>query len=237
MVSAPQHSQHLQQAQDAGANVEDVFQCLSFQFLGRDLARDLRPVTRSAVAPSLFGKVGVLGRKLMPFGAMGRAAKSTPLWKGFAGQNVRHTHASIGALSNRVGLDAGLLHDVQKTMPDAFHINKDGISPVALLLFFRRPSAVFGAVTKIVVNAIDGVKRAWLRPHIGGKLSKRIPLWANADAAPAIGGPLLEVGVVAPVPHGRPSVVKRMGDFKWHLASPTVMREHNMALCLDQGEN
>ena len=236
MVSAPQHGQHLQNSQNAGANVEDVFQGLSFQLLGCDLARDLRPVASPAAPPSLFGYVSVFWRELMALDAVGDIGKFVPNRKPNASQNVRHAHASIGALSNSFGLDAGFFHDVQKTSPDALHINKDGIAPVALLLFLRRPPAVVGAIAQIVVNSIKGMQWTWFRTHVAGESFERRPLGANADTAPAIRIPLPEIGVVAPIPHRRPSAVKRVGYFEWQrLVSYMTCRQCSTALCHEQG--
>ena len=236
MVSAPQHGQHLQNSQNAGANVEDVFQGLSFQFLGRDLARDLRPVASPAAPPALFGYVSVFWRKLMAFDAMGHATKPAASTQAFANQNIRHAHSSIYATNNCFGLDAGFLRYLNKPVTDAFNLNKDSAALVALLFFLGRPSAVVGGVTLVIVNSIKGMQRAWLGTHIAGEFFERRPLGANADTAPAIRIPLPEIGVVAPVPHRRPSVVKRVGYFEWQrLVSYMTCRQCSTALCHEQG--
>ena len=209
---------------------------LSFQFLGCDLARDRRPVTRPATPPSLFGYGSVLRGKLMALNAVRGVGKFVPPWKRYPGHNVSQRHSGLRAFRNGFALDAGFLCYLNKPMTDAFNLHKDSAALIALLLFLRRPSAVFGAVTEIVVNAIKGIQRAWLGPHVCGKLSKRIPLGANADTAPAIRIPLPEIGVVAPVPHRRPSGVKRVGYFEWQgLVSYMTRRQCSMALCHEQG--
>lgn len=86
--------------------------------------------------------------------------------------------------------------------PDSLRVNTSGFCPVGsdhcfavalndnitsrvrVLLYVSRPPTVSRLIVAIVVDAVDGMKRAWLRPHVGKKVLKRLkPSLAYANAS------------------------------------------------------
>ena len=216
MVSAPQHSQHLQQAQDAGANVEDVFQGLSFQFLGGPMLCNPCSLAGLATALSARGDKSVFRGELVTVNAVRHvlsvqsSGKAAPSGQRNTRENVGHAHARFDALKDGVSLASGMFRYVDQAMSLAINLNESRPALVSLLLRARGPFAVAGAVAKVVVNPVQGMRLRRLGPHVFDKLVERAPFGANRDPASAVVVIMDKVRVVAAGTHGAPSDVKRV---------------------------
>ena len=235
MVSAPRNGQHLQQAQDAGANVEDVFHDLSSHFLG-SVSRNSYPLTRAATTLPVSDKKRVFRGELVTVDAVRHglaicARKAPSFWQRYASKNVRKAHSLPGALYNGFGLAPSMIRYLNQAMTNAFDFNESRHAAVSLLFFARSPSTVLGAVPLIIVNAVNRVKLGWLRTHILHKTGERGPFRANCDSAPSIVAPTFKIGVVTSGAHTRPSCIKGVsGLFRQGIASCGSSVECNTAL-------
>jgi len=75
------------------------------------------------------------------------------------------------------------------------------------LLSLRRPSAVFGAVRAVVVDAVKGIPRAGALPHVRQELLKSTPKWVNIDAPSTVPRITRAVRVGAACPHCAPGTI------------------------------
>src|SRR6188474_1581748 len=69
------------------------------------------------------------------------------------------------------------------------------------------PSAVPGLVVAVAVNAVEGVRRRWSRPHVGEEVDEQRPSLAHLDSAPAVVSVGVESLVAAPRFHYAPDAV------------------------------
>jgi hypothetical protein len=97
----------------------------------------------------------------------------------------------------------------------------DVCSTIAVLLFGRCPTAISRFVVTVVVDAIERVKRTstfarslWTFAHVCKEILKRLPTFANDDAAHPVIRPTQVIGVRTSADHRRPcSVFSRF--FSW----------------------
>lgn len=123
----------------------------------------------------------------------------------------------------------------------------DVISRVPHLFFAGGPSAIFRGVRPIVIDPVDGVLPSGFRPHVGEKVFKTVPSFADSDPPSS---PLREIPagrVEAPLTYPGPGFVLRSptepvrgSGFPCPLplktpaalrdASPQVVRIHNLRI-------
>lgn len=84
---------------------------------------------------------------------------------------------------------------------------KDGCSPVASLLSWSCPSAIFREIALRAIYSVNGVRRGWSRTHIRVEVLKRLPSSAYCDAVLPIAMERLAVLVVAAFLHFLPRTV------------------------------
>ena len=93
---------------------------------------------------------------------------------------------------------------------DLLHSYVPTATSVSVLFDVRRPSAIRGRVSAVVVDSIKGMIRRRFWTHIGEEVIERFhPTFANRDAAPAVVFEDRRRGVGAPMFHRRPSLVLR----------------------------
>lgn len=81
-------------------------------------------------------------------------------------------------------------------------------SPILLLFFPGRPSAIFSAVWTIIVNAIKTKVTRWPRPHVAIEHFKGFnPFLANGDAAPAVAWISMVIRIEAAFFHSYPNII------------------------------
>jgi hypothetical protein len=80
-------------------------------------------------------------------------------------------------------------------------------SSVALLFTSCGPTAIFRAIRAIVVNSVNRVVFTWLFPHIGKKVLKFLPSFANINPSASVVVKKLVFRVAAPASHTTPSAV------------------------------
>ncbi len=94
---------------------------------------------------------------------------------------------------------------------------------IGALFLSRRPLAVSGFVSKIIVDAFDGMLTRWPFSHIGKKVHVEGPSGAYFDSPSAIRLVSLVLRIVASVPHRLPAVIG------WRPALEMVV------ICIDRG--
>ena len=98
------------------------------------------------------------------------------------------------------------------------------LAPILHLLTSRRPLAIGGVVIAIVVDAVDGVVRRRLKPHVGKEVRERmLPSVAHTDSSAAVVSVGVVLLVVAAITHVLPSdVLGRVGFSTASTSGPTV---------------
>lgn len=112
----------------------------------------------------------------------------------------------LDAVSQRRGCDAKMFSQSSESSSLTTIRHQPVIPLVGTLLYTGCPPAIFGAVRPVVVDAFNALV-GWLLSHIGKEVGKRLPPFADRDAAPAV----VRVGfagtVLASLPHGVPYAV------------------------------
>ena len=101
------------------------------------------------------------------------------------------------------------------------------LSPAGVvgLLFARCPAAVARLVVPIVIDALQRVLWRGLVAHIGVKVFKLAPAFADANAAPSVPLKVLMLWIIAPMKHRIPSVMNWMsGHAVRHPQTSTRLR-------------
>lgn len=97
---------------------------------------------------------------------------------------------------------------IGKDLSLAAKSNTSHVASIAVLLFFRRPSAVVRAIVSVSIYAIQCCAlRAFA--HVRKKQCKRIPAFADCNSTCAVVSPHRGIGICAPFVHGSPTVVCR----------------------------
>lgn len=125
------------------------------------------------------------------------------------------------------GRNTGDARPFRNRSPFAQVVHKAIVSFVGALLLTSGPPAVAGAVSGVVVNAIQGVSD-WGVAHIFKEQDKRKPSVAYGDTSPAIAGECFDVLVRASLNHGIPDAMNLGVSFPVYfvvcgtLAAPTT---------------
>lgn len=70
------------------------------------------------------------------------------------------------------------------------------------------PSAIARLIVAVIVNALKGMLRRWLWPHVGQEILKRVaPMFANRNTTSAVAGISLVTGVEATLLHITPDLI------------------------------
>ncbi len=139
--------------------------------------------------------------RLSPFPQSRQIKKS-----GF-GQHLFNRPIRVIPLQKRVDMKPNLFRPLHRSQSNAVVRNFDVCLSVVGLLFTRCPATIFGAIRAIVVNAIQCCAK-WAIPHIGNKIFKRIPSFANVNTSCAISAIRRVFGINAPLLGSLPNGVQ-----------------------------
>lgn len=194
--------------------------------------------TGSADAPSFLSYFGVVFAVFMALSAMSSFFCASLLacfdgrfmfWRNSPFDILFHDSLKrppvVHSLDQSVSLDANRFSQINGLVSSAVDINKSSPPLVALLDFFASPSAVFGRVRPIVVNAVKRIS-FWSRPHVLNKQPKISPPFADSNSSSTV----LRVGrvapVVAPSAHTQPNGVDWRFFFK-HFSHQQTLNRNN----------
>lgn len=174
----------------------------------------------SASKPTLFGLAGVLWRKFVAMGAMGKIA----LLEAAGGNGLANApfavsapglddlvigQASGDAGNNGVCFDPSDFRQFNGKILNTRYDNIAVVSHVPGLRLSRRPTAIVWAIAPIDIDPVNGRSfRPW--PHVLCKFGKIIPNWIDGYTSPPVSVILGVIGIVASLTHIPPSLVKRM---------------------------
>lgn len=121
---------------------------------------------------------------------------------------VSHWLSGSKSVVDRKWRNAYFLGQLEATIKLAFVFYSNRVPPVVDLLRSRHPSAVFLAVSLVVVNSIQlqSILMGW--KHVLGKISKVHPSFANRNPATLVPHSGMVAGIVAASLHCLPCCVK-----------------------------
>lgn len=189
-------------------------------------------VAGPAISPALGRNPCILWRPFMTVGAMGLskllgttsndAFRPTPPSR----SPFRRKHLIEGKPQRRpihdgVGFQARALCKFGGDVADPSYDRNSRLSPIALLLTARGPTAIIRKVALVVVNAINRMT-CWTRTHISFEVCKTMkPAFAYRDATTSVVFKLFRSRIQASALHSLPHVVDRIGVLKRHVETLT----------------
>ena len=99
----------------------------------------------------------------------------------------------------------------------AVELDKDGVFPSSVLFGVRGPAAVLFRVAKRGVDAVNGVFGSWREAHVVGEPLKKLPLFAQRNASPAVAFVPVRFWVLRSLFYGAPDAVQAL--FRRHFPS------------------
>ena len=132
--------------------------------------------------------------------------------------NLVHVYAALGVkrlgqrnafiepLGQSVTVNSANARPLRKRVCHPVKSEVSAIAAIILLIGAGSPTAIFWAVTAVIVNPLQSViRRAFA--HIGKKILKHLPTVANQNAAPAVMMKRRIFGILASLTHGKPRLV------------------------------
>lgn len=193
------------------------------------IASDFGVVANPASLPTFAGNVGIFFRELVPMRAVRLGLGFIAL---FFATNLRPFKKSpfrwvddlcVSLSSSSSGLYGGLRVSryFAKFCEHVFlSFNKDHNrldAAISLLVFPRRPLAIFREIPGIVIDAIKGMRWGRFWPHICGECIEGInPPIAHSDTPASVIRPLFVTGVKASSLHPLPRAVKWRRNLERH---------------------
>lgn len=114
---------------------------------------------------------------------------------------------NVNSGPNRSGVDAGNVGPLGYGKGSSSKLNEAAASPIPCLLTSGCPFAIGRLVVSEVISALNAVFRGWPLTHIGKKIFKSSPSFAQLNAATAIKFVVGIVLISAPAIDATPNVV------------------------------
>lgn len=167
------------------------------------------------------------------FSAVRQSTKRKPskIVKFGVSQNLLKRHAEFSSMNYRVWLASRCCGEVAHKMRFPLYLNANGIAAVSKLLSARSPSAIFGAVISVIIDAFK-LTPLWSFAHVFSEVGKRVfPSPTNFNPPAAVVFVLRCIGIKAPLLHSDPDSVAGRRNFVRHirLHSEGASLWHNMA--------
>lgn len=150
-----------------------------------------------------FVENSILGSEFMPMSAMSfRWFRRQSASYRNLGDDHLERHSYCNPMLNRVPAHIGHFNQFDYAIGSSSELHKYISTGVSLLLFSCSPSAIFRRVVLVVIDAINGMIRAWAVAYVGKKVPKGFsPSVTHFNSSGAIKAISLSMLIIAAIEH------------------------------------